>query len=472
MRPKRQAPRHSRTASVALSALLTASSAVLGTGQGAAHAVGAAGPVGSVSSAMPSVAPSGVRAARALADGPGRPGGHGDPGSRDGHPSPAEPARSLSQAERAVDRLYREAAQAVRRYDTARRAALTQRGTVRRARTALAVKRYELAGLTGEIGATARAQYRDGGMSRLVRLLASETPDAVLRLGPVMREREQDVANTLGIAGRVRAELVVERRAADAALRELVRRTDRQAVEKRRIESRLAEAETRLAELVEVPGKSAGECGRGAVRAGKRAGAEARWRAERAAERNAERPRRRAAAAEGAAGRSESEPESGFESASGSNGESAPESAPGPHDAVAVDGARWVLPVEHYWLSAGYAGSGAHWAHRHTGQDFAVPSGTPVRAVGAGTVVSAGCDGAFGNQVVIRHRGGYFTQYAHLSALWVAAGQRVAGAKVIGLSGSTGNSTGPHLHFEARVTPAFGSAVDPVRWLREHGVTV
>ena len=131
----------------------------------------------------------------------------------------------------------------------------------------------------------------------------------------------------------------------------------------------------------------------------------------------------------------------------------------------------WVLPVDHYWLSAGYDSEGAHWAHRHTGQDFAVPLGTPVRAVGAGRVVRVACGGPFGIQVVLRHPDGSYTQYAHLSALAVAPGEEVITGQWIAQSGSTGNSTGPHLHFEVRRTPESGSAVDPLPWLEERGLT-
>ncbi|MFJ8279572.1 M23 family metallopeptidase [Streptomyces griseoviridis] len=130
----------------------------------------------------------------------------------------------------------------------------------------------------------------------------------------------------------------------------------------------------------------------------------------------------------------------------------------------------WVAPVESYDLSAGFGSGGARWARRHTGQDFAVPIGTPVRAVGAGRVVRVSCGGAFGIEVVVRHEGGSCTQYAHLAAVTVDEGERVAAGQWIGQSGTTGNSTGPHLHFEVRSTPEYGSAVDPVPWLEERGV--
>jgi murein DD-endopeptidase MepM/ murein hydrolase activator NlpD len=130
----------------------------------------------------------------------------------------------------------------------------------------------------------------------------------------------------------------------------------------------------------------------------------------------------------------------------------------------------WVAPVQTYELSAGFGSGGDRWANRHTGQDFAVPIGTPVRAAGAGRVVSVSCGGPFGIEIVIQHAGGYYTQYAHLAAVTVDQGERVDTGQWIGQSGTTGNSTGPHLHFEVRVTPQAGSAVDPVPWLAARGV--
>lgn len=120
-----------------------------------------------------------------------------------------------------------------------------------------------------------------------------------------------------------------------------------------------------------------------------------------------------------------------------------------------------------------YRASGASWSSGyHTGSDFQAASGTSVRAIGPGTVVSAGWSGAYGNEVVIQHSDGMYSQYAHLSSLGVSAGQTVTGGQQIGLSGSTGNSTGPHLHFEVRTGPSYGSDVDPIAYLRSHGVSV
>ncbi|GHD20766.1 hypothetical protein GCM10010313_53920 [Streptomyces violarus] len=137
----------------------------------------------------------------------------------------------------------------------------------------------------------------------------------------------------------------------------------------------------------------------------------------------------------------------------------------------------WVDPVKKYKLSASFAQNGGMWAHKHSGQDFAVPSGTQVVAAHGGTVVKAGGNGAgdgpaYGNAVVIKHGNGTYSQYAHLSKVTVNVGQIVKTGQEIAKSGSTGNSSGPHLHFEIRTTANYGSAVDPVKFLRAKGVTV
>ncbi|MGW2685645.1 transglycosylase family protein [Streptomyces sp. NPDC001414] len=120
-----------------------------------------------------------------------------------------------------------------------------------------------------------------------------------------------------------------------------------------------------------------------------------------------------------------------------------------------------------------YHASGSHWSKGyHTGVDFLAPTGSTVKAVEAGEVVTAGWGGSYGYQVVIRHADGRYTQYGHLSAISVRAGQGVSTGQRIGRSGSTGNATGPHLHFEVRTGPGFGSDIDPVAYLRAGGVRI
>lgn len=98
----------------------------------------------------------------------------------------------------------------------------------------------------------------------------------------------------------------------------------------------------------------------------------------------------------------------------------------------------------------------------HKGIDYAAPSGTPIRSVGAGVVEFAGWQNGYGNAVEIRHGSGKSTFYAHMSRIDVKRGQRVEQGQNVGAVGSTGWSTGPHLHFEFRVN---GSHLDPRRLL-------
>ncbi|MFD7623742.1 M23 family metallopeptidase [Streptomyces sp. NPDC059802] len=137
----------------------------------------------------------------------------------------------------------------------------------------------------------------------------------------------------------------------------------------------------------------------------------------------------------------------------------------------------WEAPVSRYELSASFGNDGSRWAHKHSGQDFAVPVGTKVEAAHTGTVVKAGPNGggdgpAYGNAVVIKHANGTYSQYAHLSKIEVRIGETVKTGEKIALSGNTGNSSGPHLHFEIRHTADYGSAVNPVSFLHKEGVRV
>jgi len=135
-----------------------------------------------------------------------------------------------------------------------------------------------------------------------------------------------------------------------------------------------------------------------------------------------------------------------------------------------VNASSWVTPTTGYVLGAHYMQAGSHWIHKHSGQDFVVPTGTKVRAAHTGTVVTAGWGGAYGNNIVIKHGAHLYTQYGHLSKIGVHLGEKVTTGETIGLSGSTGNSTGPHLHFEVRTTPYYGSSVEPLHFLKSVGV--
>ena len=131
---------------------------------------------------------------------------------------------------------------------------------------------------------------------------------------------------------------------------------------------------------------------------------------------------------------------------------------------------RWVRPS-----SAGIVSPyGPRWGRMHKGIDFGAGYGAPIRAAGDGVVIGAGYlseESGYGKITVIRHANGFYSAYAHQSRMLVHAGSRVRAGELIGYVGSTGHSTGPHLHFEVRRAP-HGGQVNPVPWLRKHGIRV
>ncbi|WP_051716568.1 transglycosylase family protein [Streptomyces sp. NRRL F-5727] len=152
--------------------------------------------------------------------------------------------------------------------------------------------------------------------------------------------------------------------------------------------------------------------------------------------------------------------------------QSQPQSKPKPKPRSEPREDRYSAPVSAD-IGTRYGKPGSSWSSGyHTGVDFPVPTGTTVRAVSDGRIVTAGWGGAYGYQIVVRHDDGRYSQYAHLSAVSVREGQRVTGGQRIGRSGSTGNSSGPHLHFEVRTGPGYGSDIDPLAYLRARGVSI
>lgn len=125
----------------------------------------------------------------------------------------------------------------------------------------------------------------------------------------------------------------------------------------------------------------------------------------------------------------------------------------------------YIKPLSGGRISSGFGGrrspfTGA--ASSHAGVDIATPTGTPIWASSGGTVVWAGWNGGYGNLVSINHPDGRQTRYAHLSKIYVSVGQYVSQGQVIAASGSTGQSTGPHLHFEMRIG---GVAYNPMDYV-------
>ncbi|MEU0094534.1 M23 family metallopeptidase [Kribbella sp. NPDC006257] len=127
---------------------------------------------------------------------------------------------------------------------------------------------------------------------------------------------------------------------------------------------------------------------------------------------------------------------------------------------------RCEMMISGYHITAGFGQAGGRWARNHTGTDFAAPIGTPIRTVMKGVVLSAEFAGAYGRQVRIRHEDGTETWYNHMSKFSVTVGETVYAGDQVGAVGVTGNTTGPHLHFEVR--PDGGDPIDPMPWLRNH----
>ncbi|WP_079105139.1 peptidoglycan DD-metalloendopeptidase family protein [Streptomyces prasinopilosus] len=128
---------------------------------------------------------------------------------------------------------------------------------------------------------------------------------------------------------------------------------------------------------------------------------------------------------------------------------------------------KFALPVAQHGLSAYYGQSGINWMSMHTGIDFPVSYGATVMAATDGTVRTQ-YNSAYGNMMIVTAMDGTETWYCHLSSYQVASGTAVKAGQPIAFSGNSGNSTGPHLHFEVR--PAGGSAIDPLAWFRSHGL--
>jgi murein DD-endopeptidase MepM/ murein hydrolase activator NlpD len=130
---------------------------------------------------------------------------------------------------------------------------------------------------------------------------------------------------------------------------------------------------------------------------------------------------------------------------------------------------QWVLPLESYRISATFGASSYLWSSVHTGLDMSASSGTAIRAIANGVITETGYDGSYGNKTVLTLEDGTELWFCHQTSIDVSVGDTVRGGEVIGTVGSTGNSTGPHLHLEVR--PGGGDPVDPFTALLEHGVT-
>jgi len=125
----------------------------------------------------------------------------------------------------------------------------------------------------------------------------------------------------------------------------------------------------------------------------------------------------------------------------------------------------WLLPIKGATFTSGF---GWRWGRMHEGNDFATPVGTRIGSMSTGTVIFAGVEGGYGNKVEIEYWDGTVSVFGHMSEIDVVVGQRLAPGDLVGLSGNTGHSTGPHLHLE--IHPDGGAAIDPAPWLHDHGL--
>lgn len=125
----------------------------------------------------------------------------------------------------------------------------------------------------------------------------------------------------------------------------------------------------------------------------------------------------------------------------------------------------WRLPITNPVVSSGF---GYRWGRLHAGEDFAVSEGTPLAAMSTGVVVYAGAMSGYGNMVDVRYWDGTVSRFGHMSVVSVKVGQSMAPGQIVGKSGNTGHSTGPHLHLE--IHPRGGDAVNPAPWLARHHI--
>ncbi|GIF06467.1 M23 family metallopeptidase [Actinoplanes siamensis] len=141
--------------------------------------------------------------------------------------------------------------------------------------------------------------------------------------------------------------------------------------------------------------------------------------------------------------------------------------APG-HVTPGGTGAAWVNPNPAARVTSCF---GQRWGRLHAGVDMAAPDGSPILAAGAGVVVRAGMAEGYGNAVLIDHGDGWLTHYGHMSRIAVTAGQVVRAGEQIGDEGSTGHSTGPHLHFEVH-EGHYKNPVEPTAWMHRRGIDI
>jgi murein DD-endopeptidase MepM/ murein hydrolase activator NlpD len=353
-----------------------------------------------------------------------------------------------------------------------------QRNVVADAEARLAAVEEEAAGVRARLEARAASMFKQGGIRDFSVLLGSDGAEEALARSTYLRALTVADASTFEalVAVEVTVEAESERlRVEEERLQEMLVEQEALLAEVEELRSRraLAAADARArvdalsqehddleeesARIEELIRQQQEEARRARQEAERRAAAEAEAAAEAAAAAEraaAERAATERAATAAPAPRSRpspapappppSPPPSGGSSGGGGGGSSS------------SSGFAWPLCAP---VTSEY---GPRWGRMHQGIDQGASTGTPIGASKGGTVIYAGWQGGYGNLVLIDHHDGVVTAYAHQSRMAVSRGQSVSQGATIGYVGNTGNSTGPHLHFETRVN---GSAVNPRQYL-------
>lgn len=132
---------------------------------------------------------------------------------------------------------------------------------------------------------------------------------------------------------------------------------------------------------------------------------------------------------------------------------------------ISAKGHGWQLPTTNPVKTSGF---GYRWGRLHAGEDFALPTGTDLASMSTGKVDFAGTESGYGTLLKIRYWDGTVSYFAHMSSISVSVGEGVAAGQIVGKSGNSGHSTGPHLHLE--IHPRGGEAIDPLPWLASHNI--
>lgn len=131
------------------------------------------------------------------------------------------------------------------------------------------------------------------------------------------------------------------------------------------------------------------------------------------------------------------------------------------------EGKRWVRPIKVWNITSDF---GWRWGKTHDGIDLGASTGTPIYAMSKGVVIGSFYDSSFGNKVEIKYWDGSISWYGHMSRRIAQKGDTVMPGELVGLVGNTGHSFGSHLHFEMQQTTARDTPIDPISWLKRHGL--